>query len=48
MCIFWAQRVINKLIVLQVKKAKAEPDKNYSLSDGGNFTYLLILLEVNV
>ncbi len=34
-------RGINKLSVLQVKKAKPDPDKMYKLSDGGNL-YLRI------
>ena len=36
-----ATRGINKLTALQVKKAKANPDKMYKLSDGGNL-YLRI------
>lgn len=34
-------RGVNKLKVLQVKKAKANPDKMYKLTDGGNL-YLRI------
>ena len=34
-------RGINKLTALQVKKAKANPDKMYKLPDGGNL-YLRI------
>ena len=36
-----AARGINKLTALQVKKAKANPDKMYKLPDGGNL-YLRI------